>query len=52
MLNNLFKCTRSIIKVLFIKTLIEQVQRAKEFYLKLRSIWKNASEEMRLKKCI
>ena len=26
--------------------------RAKEFYLKLRSIWKNASEEMLLKKCI
>jgi len=26
--------------------------RAKEFYLKLRSVWKNASEEMCLKKCI
>jgi len=26
--------------------------RAKEFYLKLRSISKNASEEMRLKKCV
>jgi len=26
--------------------------RAKGFYLKLRSIWKNASEEMCLKKCI
>jgi len=26
--------------------------RAEEFYLKLRSVWKNASEEMRLKNCV
>jgi len=26
--------------------------RAKEFHLKLRSIWKNASKEMRLKNCV
>ena len=31
MLNNLFKCTGSIIKVLFIKILIEQVQEQRNF---------------------
>ena len=44
MLNNLFKCTGSKIKVLFIKILIEQVK-SKGIYSKLKSIWKNASEE-------
>ena len=46
MLNNLFKCTGSIIKVLFIKILIEQVQEQRNF---IWSIWKNESEELRLK---
>jgi len=39
---------RIIIKVLFIEILIEQVK-SKGIYLKLKSIWKNASEELRLK---
>ena len=46
MLNILFKCTGSIIKVLFIKILIEQVQEQRNF---IWSIWKNESEELRLK---
>jgi len=47
MLNNLFKCTGSIIKVLLIKILIEQVQEQRNF------IWSlEASGRMRLKKCI
>ena len=59
MLNNLFKCTGSIIKVLFIKILIEQVQeqrnfiwsyeRLEEFYLK-KCVWRTTSEETGLKK--
>jgi len=54
MLNNFFKCTRSIIKVLSIKIMIEQVQEQREFYLKLKAFGrmslKNASEETSLKK--
>ena len=45
MLNNFFKCTGSIIKVLFIKILIEQVQEQRN------CIWSlEASRRMRLKK--
>jgi len=54
MLNNLFKCTGSIIKVLFIKILIEQVQEQRNFIWSLERleecIWRNASEEVHLKK--
>ena len=32
MLNNLFKCTGSIIKVLFIKILVEQVQEQRNLF--------------------
>jgi len=47
LLNNLFKCTGSIIKVLLIKILIEQVQEQMNF------IWSlEASGRMRLKKCV
>jgi len=46
MLNNLFKCAGSIIKVLFLEILIEQVQEQRNlFYLKLK-----ASGRLRLKK--
>jgi len=48
MLNNLFKCAGSIIKVLFLKILIEQVQEQRNLFEAL-SIWKNESEELRLK---
>ena len=44
MLNNLFKCTGSIIKVLFIKILIEQVQEQRNLF-EAKSVWKNTSEE-------
>jgi len=47
MLNNLFKCTGSIIKVLFIKILIEQVQEQRNFNWSLEASWR-----MRLKKCV
>jgi len=58
MLNNLFKCAGSIIKVLFLEILIEQVQEQR-IYLKLKAsgrlhlkncVWSAASEELRLKK--
>ena len=59
MLNNLFKCTWSKIKVLFIKILIEQVKEQRNFIWSLERLeecvwsnWKNASEVMRLKKCV
>jgi len=48
MLNNLFKCAGSIIKVLFLKILIEQVQEQRNL-IEAYSIWKNESEELRLK---
>ena len=38
MLNNLFKCTGSIIKVLFIKILIEQVQEQRNFIWSLEHL--------------
>jgi len=54
MLNNLFKCTWSIIKVLFIKILIEQVKEQRNFIWSVKRleecVWRNASEEVRLKK--
>jgi len=54
MLNNLFKCTGSIIKVLFIKILIEQVQEQRNFIWSLEHleecVWRTASEETSLKK--
>jgi len=40
----LFKCTGSIIKVLSIKILIEQVQEQRNLF-EAKSVWKNASEE-------
>ena len=47
LLNNLFKCIGSKIKVLFIKILIDQVQEQRNF------IWSlEASGRKRLKKCI
>jgi len=49
MLNNLFKCTASIIKVLSIKIPVEQVQEQRNFF-EAKSVWKNASEETGLKK--
>ena len=49
MLNNLFKCTGSIIKVLFIKMQIEQVQEQRNFIWSLKHleewVWRTASEE-------
>ena len=49
MLNNLFKCIGSIIKVLFIKILIEQVQDQRNFIWSLEHleewVWRTASEE-------
>jgi len=49
MLNNLFKCTGSIIKVLFMKILIEQVQEQRNFIWSLEHleawVWRTASEE-------
>ena len=49
MLNNLFKCTVSIIKVLSIKILIEQVQEQGNFIWSLKHleewVWRTASEE-------
>jgi len=59
LLNNLFKCTGSIIKVLFIKILIEQVQEQRNFIWSLEAsrrmhlkkcVWRSASEETGLKK--
>jgi len=54
MLNNLFKCTGSIIKVLFIKIMIEQVQEQRNFIWSLEHleewVWRTASEETSLKK--
>jgi len=59
MLNNLFKCTGSIIKVLLIKILIEQVQEQRNFNWSLQAsgrmnlkkcVWRSASEETSLKK--
>jgi len=54
MLNNLFKCTRSIIKVLFVKILIEQVQEQRNFIWSLEHleewVWRTATEETSLKK--
>jgi len=54
MLNNLFKCTGSIIKVLFLKILIEQVQEQRNFIWSLKHlekcVWRTASEETSLKK--
>jgi len=54
MLNNLFKCTGSKIKVLFIKILIEQVKEQRNFIWSVKRleecVWRNASEEVRLKK--
>ena len=48
MLNNLFKCTGSIFKVLFIKILIEQVQEQRNFIWSLEHleewVWRTASE--------
>jgi len=52
----LFKCTGFIIKVLFIKILIEQVQEQRNFIRSLKRleecIWRNASEEVHLKKWV
>jgi len=57
----LFKCTGSIIKVLFIKILNEQVREQKEFLFKLsasvemhlkKCVWRNVSEETSLKKAL
>jgi len=49
MLNNLFKCTGSIIKVLFIKIPIEQVQEQGNFIWSLKHleewVWRTTSEE-------
>jgi len=49
MLNNLFKCTGSIIKVLSINILIEQVQEQGNFIWSLKHleewVWRTASEE-------
>jgi len=49
MLNNLFKCTRSKIKVLFIKILIEQVKEQRNFIWSLKRleecVWRNESED-------
>jgi len=59
MLNNLFKCTGSIIKVLSIKIMIEQVQKQRNFIWSLEAfgrmhlkkcVWRSASEETGLKK--
>jgi len=54
MLNNLFKCTGSIIKILFIKILIEQVLEQRNFIWSLEHleewVWRTASEETSLKK--
>jgi len=54
MLINLFKCTGSKIKVLFIKILIEQVKEQRNFIWSVKRleecVWRNASEEVRLKK--
>jgi len=54
MLNNLFKCTGSKIKVLFIKILIEQVKEQRNFVWSVKRleecVWRNASEDVRLKK--
>ena len=54
MLNNLFKCTGSKIKVLFMKILIEQVKEQRNFIWSVKRleecVWRNASEEVRLKK--
>ena len=52
MLNNLFKVYRIHNQSTIHKDSDWTSSRAKEFYLKLRSVWKNASEEMRLKKCV
>jgi len=65
MLNNLFKCTGSIIKVLSIKILIEQVQEQRNFIWSLKHleewlwrtvseecVWRNESEEELLKTII
>jgi len=53
-LNNLFKCTGSIIKVLFIKILIEQIQEQRNFIWSLKHleewVWRTTSEETSLKK--
>jgi len=48
MLNNLFKCIGSIIKVLSIKIMVEQVQEQRNLF-EAKSVWKNESEELRLK---
>jgi len=54
MLNNLFKCAGSIIKVLFLEILIEQVQEQRNLFWSLKHleewVWRTASEELRLKK--
>jgi len=54
MLNNLFKCTGSKIKVLFIEILIEQVKEQRNFIWSVKRleecVWRNATEEVRLKK--
>ena len=47
MLNNLFKCTGSKIKVLFIKILFEQVKEQSNFICSLEAFGR-----MRLKKCV
>jgi len=56
MINNLFNCTGSIIKVLFMNILIEQVQEQRNFIWSLERpeecVWRNASEEVRLKKWV
>jgi len=62
MLNNFFKCTGSIIKIQFIKIMIEQVQEQRNFIWSLEHleewvwrtapeecIWRNESEEELLK---
>jgi len=54
MLNNLFKWTGSIIKLLFIKILSEQVQEQRNYIWSLEHleecVWRTASEETGLKK--
>jgi len=54
MLINLFECTGSKIKVLFIKILIEQVKEQRNFIWSLERleecVWRNVSEEVRLEK--
>ena len=51
MLNNLFKCTGSIIKVLFIKILIEQVQEQRNFIWSLEHL-EECVWRMSLKNCV